>query len=401
MSLINNTMVITPKKLKIKDLVVGYDWDTKSDGKDVMGFGGKLRIQPKFQRNFLYEIGEQEKLIISILRKFPINTIYFYQPDKNKEYYELLDGQQRVVSICNFFVDGLAVNLGGEGKDRVPRPYRHIPNDLKEVFLNYELDVYVCNGSVDDRVDWFKTINIGNKPLVEQEILNSNISPSNWLEDAKSYFSSSTGGGYLIGRDYISGNVKRQKYLEDALKWYVAYGKEKNNNAKKYKDIQEYMYEKKDENNCLELKEFFQKVIEWIEKTFPVDIHIKKKDSVDWGKLYSKYWAKDIKYSRKEMIEKLNEFSKNNDIDIKGAFEYFFTNDEHYLQKRFFSDEDKKDKFDKQKGACAICGKKFENINDLQGDHIKPITKGGKTEFDNLQMLCKTCNTRKGNKYIE
>jgi 5-methylcytosine-specific restriction endonuclease McrA len=44
---------------------------------------------------------------------------------------------------------------------------------------------------------------------------------------------------------------------------------------------------------------------------------------------------------------------------------------------------------------CQICGSK----KDLVLDHIKPFSMGGRTEIDNLQTLCKSCNSQKGSKY--
>ncbi len=48
-------------------------------------------------------------------------------------------------------------------------------------------------------------------------------------------------------------------------------------------------------------------------------------------------------------------------------------------------------------GRCALCGA-TKNERPLQVDHIKPRSKGGKTEYDNLQVLCSKCNQAKGNK---
>ena len=47
---------------------------------------------------------------------------------------------------------------------------------------------------------------------------------------------------------------------------------------------------------------------------------------------------------------------------------------------------------------CRICGR-TERDDDLEIDHIKPIAKGGKSTYDNLQTLCKRCNKEKGDKY--
>lgn len=47
---------------------------------------------------------------------------------------------------------------------------------------------------------------------------------------------------------------------------------------------------------------------------------------------------------------------------------------------------------------CRICGR-GQTFNCLEVDHIKPIAKGGKSTFNNLQTLCSRCNMEKGDKY--
>lgn len=48
-------------------------------------------------------------------------------------------------------------------------------------------------------------------------------------------------------------------------------------------------------------------------------------------------------------------------------------------------------------GLCAYCGA----TEDLEVDHIKPVSLGGGNERENLQCLCFSCNRTKGNKWIE
>lgn len=50
---------------------------------------------------------------------------------------------------------------------------------------------------------------------------------------------------------------------------------------------------------------------------------------------------------------------------------------------------------------CCICGRNVQDGVVLHVDHIKPVSKGGKTELSNLRTLCSTCNWGKGAKYEE
>ena len=46
---------------------------------------------------------------------------------------------------------------------------------------------------------------------------------------------------------------------------------------------------------------------------------------------------------------------------------------------------------------CVKCGRKTK----LGLDHIRPVSKGGRTEMDNLQLMCRSCNEEKGQQIID
>lgn len=50
--------------------------------------------------------------------------------------------------------------------------------------------------------------------------------------------------------------------------------------------------------------------------------------------------------------------------------------------------------FERDGKICARCG----STENLQIDHVYPVSRGGTNELDNLQVLCGTCNLKKGNK---
>ena len=50
---------------------------------------------------------------------------------------------------------------------------------------------------------------------------------------------------------------------------------------------------------------------------------------------------------------------------------------------------------------CVLCGRMVADGIKLEVDHIKPVSKGGLTEIDNLRTLCDECNGGKSNLWDE
>lgn len=71
------------------------------------------------------------------------------------------------------------------------------------------------------------------------------------------------------------------------------------------------------------------------------------------------------------------------------------------LSIRAFTPQQKRRVYEKQHHRCPICEKRGNNteykLEEMQGDHIVPWSRGGKTVEENLQMLCKKCNGEKSN----
>ena len=360
-------MEIKRREITVEELSKDYQ-DSQEEG--VSGFGGKLNIRPQYQREFIYEQKERDAVINTVTKDFPLNLMYWsVRRDGNYEY-EIIDGQQRTISICqyvagDFSIDGLA--------------YHNLPNDKQKQILDYKMMIYLCSGKDSEKLDWFRTINIAGKPLTDQELLNA-VYSGPWVSDAKRYFSKPTRP--KIADDYLKGSAIRQEFLETAIDW-ISKGK-----------IEEYMDKNAKEPNANELWLYFQKVISWIKVTFPK--YRKEMKGVAWGPLFNEFENK--KLNSKKLEEEITELMQDDEVRKKsGIYQYVLTNDEKHLNIRSFTDSQKREVYERQKGICKKCKKHFE-INKMEADHIDPWHKGGKTISENCQMLCQQCNRRKSGK---
>ena len=362
-------MKITQTKISVKDLTENYI-NTNEDG--CWGFNKKLNIRPAYQREFVYKDTQRDAVIRSVRANFPLNTFYW---SKNADgTYEVLDGQQRTLSICQYVNKEFSINH---------QFFHNLTSEEQQQILNYQIDVYVCEGTEVEKLEWFKVINIAGEKLTDQELRNA-IYTGSWLTDAKKYFSKQLGPAYNLAKDYMKGSPIRQDYLETALEWISN------------DHIEDYMAEHQKDQNASKLWLYFTQVITWISSVFPK--YRKEMKGLAWGEFYNKYHQND--YDTDLLEKEIVRLMIDDDVTKKsGIYEYLLSGKtlEKVLNIRAFTESQKRSAYEKQKGICPKCGKHFE-IDEMDADHITPWVSGGKTTTENLQMLCKSCNRTKSNK---
>lgn len=370
-------MKIKLTEILVRDLFDGY---VNNDEEGVYGFHGLLNIRPKYQREFVYDAKKRDAVLVSIYNHFPLNTMYWVKNEDGT--YELLDGQQRTISICSYLSREFSVEF-----EKGTPLYFDSSEKFGQDILDYKLMVYMCEGDEQERLDWFRTINIGGVLLTEQELLNINYT-GQWLTEAKIKFSKTNCPAYRLANKFVKGSPIRQDYLETALSW-ISDDK-----------ISDYMSAHKHDSNANELWLYFNSVIEWIKATFGEKNYRKEMFGLNWGRLYNKY-HKNI-YDKDFVEKRVNELMSNEEVtDKKGVYEYILSGEDENLacklSKRLFSESDKRTAYERQKGICPITGEHLD-ISEMQADHIVAWWKGGKTTLDNLQMISKTANQRKSGK---
>lgn len=365
-------MKITLKEITIREVVADYI-DNAEEG--VTGYGGKLNIRPKYQREFIYDRKERNAVIDTIQKGFPLNVMYWVVSDDGN--FEVMDGQQRTISFCQYVKGDFSVDVDGYNK-----AFHNLTETEKAQILDYKLSIYFCEGNDKEKLEWFETINIAGKKLTEQEQRNA-IYTGAWLTAAKTIFSKLNCVAYSLAKDYVIGSAIRQEILQTAISWFAG-GKTKI-------IIAQYMSVHQHDPNANELWTYFKNVIEWVKLTFPAYRHEMK--GIDWGTLYNEH--KDRMFDTAKLEQEIQALMMDDDISKKsGVYQYILTRNEKYLNIRTFTEGQKRTTYERQKGICPKCGKHFE-LKGMEADHITPWSKEGKTITENCQMLCKECNRRK------
>ena len=354
-------MKIELKEVSIKEVSEGY---VNDEEEGVVGFKGKLNIRPKYQREFVYKDKQRDAVIETVRKNFPLNVMYWVKNEDGT--YEVMDGQQRTISFCEYVAGKFSLNF---------QYFHNLEEDEKKQILNYKLMIYFCEGTDKEKLDWFKTINIAGEKLYDQELRNA-IYTGTWLSDAKRYFSKSNCPAYNMASDYMKGSPIRQDYLETTISW-ISNG-----------EIEEYMAKNQHKPNANELWLYFQSVLNWTKAVFPK--YRKEMRDVDFGILYNKF--KDKEFDSKKIEKEITKLMQDDDVTKKsGIYVYVLTRNEKYLNIRAFTDNQKREAYERQKGICPKCKKHFE-IEETEADHITPWHEGGKTTSENCQILCKQDN---------
>ena len=380
-------------EITVNDICDGFIYN-ELEGKGLFGLSGKLTIQPEYQRNYIYADGKRDVAVIeSILKGYPIGLIYFNKVSVDN--LEVLDGQQRITSFGRFVTNKFAI----KDENGMEQYFSGIAKDKQEKILNTKLLIYECEGSESEIKEWFKTIKIAGVPLNRQDLLNA-VYSGPFVTLCKEAFSNSQNANIQKWSAYISGSVNRQDFLERALEW-VSKG-----------TIGDYMSRHRNDEDIKEVKNYFNSVIDWASTVF-TDVETEMR-GLEWGRLYESF--KKNPYNPKDVSSKVKDLYADPYVkNRKGVFEYILggSTDTKLLQVRVFDEATKKSKYAQQskdaekKGIsnCPLCAvgnnvnkSKIWKLKEMDADHVTAWSKGGATDKDNCEMLCKTHNRAKGNK---
>ncbi len=379
--------------ITIKDICEGFVYN-EYEGKGLFGLSGTLTIQPEYQRSYIYATGKREVAVIeSILKRYPIGLIYFNTVSSN--FFEVLDGQQRITSIGRYLTGKFAI-FDGNG---YPHYYDKLPKDQQDIISETKLLIYECEGTESEIKDWFRTINIAGVPLNNQELLNA-VYSGTFVTLGKEEFSNSQNANIQKWSAYVSAKVDRQEYLERALEW-VSKG-----------NVGDYMSRHRFDQNISELKSYFTSVIDWVSSVF-TDVESDMR-GLEWGRLYETYGK--LPYNSKDVSVEVRKLYTDPYVTRhKGIFEYILGGsiDSKLLEVRVFDEATKNSVYRIQTNEsakdnisnCPLCAighdankSRIWKLSEMDADHVAAWSKGGSTDLKNCQMLCKTHNRAKGNK---
>lgn len=371
-------MTIKPIEVTIGQITDGY---VNNEEQGVRGFGGRLDIRPPYQREFIYNEREQEAVITTVLRGYPLNVMYWVRRSEDAECpYEVMDGQQRTLSFCEYVAGRFSYDF---------KNFFNQPADIQRKILDYKLTIYVCEGPASEKLEWFKTINIAGKPLNEQEIRNA-IYAGPFVSDAKRHFSKPGCGAYRLAKDLVNGTPIRQDFLKQALQWMADH----ETRAGRRQTIEGYMAAHQHDPNANNLWVYFQNVINWATTNFDLSRFRRIMKGLDWALYYDKFHDETL--DTEALARRISALIIDDDIlKPQGIIPYVLTGDETKLDLRAFPENIKLAVYEEQHHRCAICGKEFD-YEFMEGDHITPWRDGGRTVKENCQMLCRECNRRKG-----
>lgn len=346
----------------------------------------------ELQRAIVYDADKQALVIDSIYHGIPLPAFYLWKREDGK--LEVLDGKQRIEAIKKFKQG----NLLYEGKTWKAYAY---DSDLQQIVDNTELTTIICSGTEEKKREIFNRINTLGVALSKFEVLNG-LYHGNYIEGLNDYFKQDANVRKVLPNATIDRGDNKYHLLE-----YIYYVR-KNGVFPKRSELHDYVQQHKDESFNEEIKKI-KPYISFIRDVFGDGSKIGNVLKFKLAIAYLKERAIWLQH-KDEICKDCNAFIKSEgyklsttkDKDIE-AMILGIVDNRHVDPKRRFTEYDKAELLSKltpnEKGLyeCNECHQHFA-ADELTVDHIKPWSLGGPTVLSNAQLLCRTCNSRKGNR---
>lgn len=416
----------------------------------------KLNLNPGFQRQSVWTIKDKRQLIDSVLRGLPIPNVFLWErKEGNKILYDVIDGKQRIEAILDFtkFRKPLDIKFDPLGdKDWVSqepdvwtwRDVKKHERKIKRRFESYEIPVVIVKGDLGSIEDVFIRINSTGKMLSTAEIRHAKwyknsvlLSAAEEIAKKRKYENYFTELGILS-----EAQVSRMKAVE--LLSELILSLEKGGVIDRKKALDGVMSNNGiNKNTVRRISNEIAGTLDWIKKYFPELQTTRFKNTADFYALFLAICflrREGFVMNSKEMSDLA--FNVLNQLSLSLA-EYYQS---HRTGKRFrldgvtrryfntvvamtdsasnrkvrvdiidnllrsiFSKKDSKRLFSEEQKqllwhstkdkSCKNlqCGKVL-SWKDVRMDHMESHTKGGRTNLKNAQILCVSCNSRKGAK---
>ena len=346
----------------------------------------------ELQRAIVYNTDKQALVIDSIYHGIPLPAFYLWEREDGK--LEVLDGKQRIEAIKKFKQG----NLLYEGKSWKAYAY---DSDLQQVVDNTELTIIICSGTKEKKREIFNRINTLGVALSKFEVLNG-LYHGNYIEGLNDYFAQDANVRKVLPNASFDRGENKYHLLEYI--YYIKNGKV----FPKRNDIHDYVQQHKDESFNEEIKKI-KPYISFIRDVFgdasKIKDVLKFKLAVEYLKDRS-IWLQH----KDDICKECNAFIKSEgyklsstkDKDIE-AMILGIVGNLRVDPKRLFTADDKAELLSKltpnEQGLyeCDECHQHF-TADELTIDHKEPWSKGGRTVLSNAQLLCRACNSRKGNR---
>ena len=400
-------------------------------------------LTPDWQREFVWNPKQKSALIESILIGLPIPSIFIFQ---NQAYpHDVIDGKQRLTTLYSFVNDGFQLTGLLTLRSLNGKLYSELPDTYKEKLETYDININMIS-SPDQNLKFkmFERLNTGGTALNAQEIRNcvyrgpfndlvrklarnetfndllNRKSENKRMEDESFVLS------YLTFRDAIANGVQ---IPGRSLKHMLNHFCEVHKNA--------------DAATLGQFEEDFKFACRATSKVFGDGTAFRKLEVDENGAIVSK--GQNVAIFRIQMMA----FSmyRNRILDIQLRSDEIRSCFIELLKDRDFSDliSFATGNFDKNRDAffawrdvlveimnapanvqleistervevsqemrkllwsqsetktCHICGNKILSINDMQVDHLIPVSKGGTNSPNNLAISHSVCNNTKSNYII-
>jgi hypothetical protein len=405
-----------------------------------------LNLEPGFQRQSVWSERDRAKLIDSILRNYPLPAIFLYRRQEDGQIvYDVIDGKQRIESILKFVGEmrgryWLRTQLPGSEELEWVDYKKICRRKLQHVITGYRIPVIEVDGDMGDIIDVFVRINSTGKALTPQEKRRAKYYNSPFLKEAD--WLARRYEWYFEEMGILSaGQISRMKHVElicelmlsihqgDVINKKTALDRVMKSGGFNWREISRAssktvaalnrvrkMFPKLYTTRFSKLTDFFSLAVLIAkfeeEKMILTD---RRRNKLAWDLL--------VAFSNK--IDELRERQRKLET-IKPEQELY----RHYLQtvlqatdeygqrkarenilrgilgslfakkdsQRGFSPEQRRLLWNTSSGRrCDDCNKSL-SWDDFTLDHIDPHSKGGRSRLENAALMCRSCNSSKGNR---